>query len=45
MFSAHLAACVLSTVDRLDGVEGKEILDLGCGCGMLTFASCIFDCR
>jgi putative methylase len=36
---AHLAACVLHTAHGLGDVEGRYVLDLGCGGGMLSIAA------
>jgi predicted RNA methylase len=37
--SPHLAASFLFTALSNDDIEGKCVLDLGCGCGMLSIAA------
>jgi predicted RNA methylase len=37
--SPHLAASFLFTAAANDDIEGKAVLDLGCGCGMLSIAA------
>jgi predicted RNA methylase len=37
--SPHLAASFLFTALSNDDIEGKSVLDLGCGCGMLSIAA------
>ena len=37
--TAHLAAHMLFTADSFEDIEGKTVLDLGVGCGMLLIGS------
>ncbi|KAI9502224.1 Methyltransferase-like protein 5 [Coemansia spiralis] len=40
--SAHLASRILYTAENTYGdIDGKAVVDLGCGCGMLSIAACI----
>jgi rRNA N6-adenosine-methyltransferase METTL5 len=36
---SHLAACVMHTACGLGDIEGRAVVDLGCGGGMLSIAA------
>ncbi len=36
---AEAAATLLATADRLDGLAGRSVLDLGCGTGRLAIGA------
>ena len=38
---AHLAASILHTAHALGDVEDRTVLDLGCGCGVLSIAAAL----
>ena len=38
---AHIAACMLHTAAGLGDVIGRAVVDLGCGCGKLSFAAAL----
>lgn len=44
--SAHLASRMLYTIDSVyDEVEGRDLADFGCGCGVLSMAAALMGCR
>jgi predicted RNA methylase len=40
---AHLAARILHTAHALGDVEGRTVVDLGCGCGVLSIAAALMS--
>eukprot|EP00474_Spongospora_subterranea_P001703 CRZ02161.1 hypothetical protein [Spongospora subterranea] len=42
--SAHLAARMIHTMAGYGDITGRQVLDLGCGCGMLSIASALMGC-
>ncbi|XP_045209498.2 rRNA N6-adenosine-methyltransferase METTL5-like [Mercenaria mercenaria] len=42
----HIAACMLHTIHtRYDDIESKNILDLGCGCGVLSIGAVMLGAK
>ncbi|MGB6499923.1 MAG: METTL5 family protein [Thermoplasmata archaeon] len=42
---SEAAATLLAAADRLDGLEGRSVLDLGCGTGRLSIGAALLGAR
>jgi predicted RNA methylase len=42
--SPHLAASIVSSMEnQYDAIQGRSVVDVGCGCGVLSAAVCVLE--